>query len=53
MKRSLLRDRFKMDTSNSAMASRVIKQTIDAGLIRLYDPTANCKMWRYIPFWVE
>lgn len=53
MNNTSLRDRFKMDTSNSAMASRVIKQTIDAGLIRLYDPKANRKAWRYVPFWVE
>ena len=52
MNNTSLRDRFKMDTSSSAMASRVIKQTIDAGLIRLYDPKANRKTWRYIPFWV-
>ncbi len=40
-----------MDSSSSAMASRVIKQSTDAGLIRIYDTKANRKHWRYVPFW--
>lgn len=51
MNNTSVRERFKIDESNSAMASRVIKQTVDAGLIRLYDENANRKAYRYVPFW--
>jgi len=46
-----LRERLNIEKNNSAMASRVIKQTVDANLIRLYDPKANRKTYRYVPFW--
>ena len=36
---------------NSAIVSRIIKQAIEDGLIRLHDPEANRKSWRYVPFW--
>ncbi len=51
MNNTSLRQRFKFDEANSAMASRVIKQTVDAKLIRLYDINANRKAWRYVPYW--
>lgn len=51
MNNTSLRERFNMEISNSAMASRVIKQASEAGLIRIYDAKANRKNWRYIPFW--
>ncbi len=51
MNNTSLRERFKIDKANSAMASRLIKQTMEAGLIRLYDDKANRKLWQYVPFW--
>ncbi|MEE9355816.1 MAG: ATP-binding protein [Methylococcaceae bacterium] len=51
MNNTSLRERFSIDSGNSATASRVIKQTVDARLIRLYDPKANRKSWKYVPFW--
>ena len=51
MNNTSLRERFQIDEGNSAMASRIIKQTIEAGLIRLYDPNANRKTYRYVPSW--
>lgn len=51
MNNTSLRERFSIDSGNSATASRVIKQTVDADLIRLYDPKANRKSWKYVPFW--
>ncbi|WP_448091529.1 ATP-binding protein [Pseudomonas lini] len=51
MNNTSLRKRFQIDEGNSAMASRIIKQTIEAGLIRLYDPKANRKAYRYVPGW--
>lgn len=51
MNNTSLRERFQIDEGNSAMASRIIKQTMEAGLIRLHDPKANRKAYRYIPGW--
>lgn len=51
MNNTSLRQRFQIDEGNSAMVSRIIKQTIEAGLIRLYDPAANRKAYRYVPCW--
>ena len=51
MNNTSLRERFQIEEGNSAMASRIIKQTIEAGLIRLYDPNANRKTYRYVPSW--
>ena len=51
MNNTSLRERFQIEEGNSAMASRIIKQTIEAGLIRLHDPKANRKTYRYVPNW--
>lgn len=51
MNNASVRERFRIDEVNSAMASRVIKQTVDAGLIKLYDAKANRNAYRYIPYW--
>lgn len=51
MNNTSLRERFKIDEGNSSIASRVIKQAQAAGLIRLYDPAANRKAYRYVPYW--
>ncbi|WNV05947.1 hypothetical protein RP726_05905 [Candidatus Methylospira mobilis] len=51
MNNTSLRERLNIEEGNSAIASRVIKQTVESGLIRLYDPNANRKAYRYVPFW--
>ena len=51
MNNTSLRERFKVEETYSSSISRVIKQTVEEGLIRLYDPKANRKSWRYVPFW--
>lgn len=51
MNNASLRERFSIEKSNSSMVSRVIQQTVDAGLIRLHDQNANRKAYRYVPFW--
>lgn len=51
MNNTSIRARFNISEANSAMASRLIKQAVDAKLIKLYDPKANRKSWRYVPFW--
>jgi predicted HTH transcriptional regulator len=47
-----LRGRFGIDDKNSAMVSRIIKDTISAGLIRRENADDSKKYSRYIPFWV-
>ncbi len=51
MNNASLRARFNIKEGNSAIVSRVIKQTINAGFIRAYDLKANRTALRYIPFW--
>ena len=47
-----LRDRFKINDKNSAIASRIIKDTISAELIKEDDPhSSSRKFAKYIPFW--
>lgn len=51
MNNTTVRERFAISEANSAQASRIIKQTSEAGLIRLYDETANRRDYRYVPYW--
>lgn len=46
-----IRERFNIDTHNSARASRLIKEALDAGFIELRDPEAPPKLRDYVPFW--
>jgi len=51
MTNTTLRERFGIEPQSSAMASRLIKEAILAGRIRLQDPDAAHKLKKYIPFW--
>ena len=51
MTNTTLRERFGIDTKNSATASRLIKEALSAGVVRLSDPNAAPKMRRYVPRW--
>lgn len=51
MTNATLRDRFGIDKKNSAMASRFIREAIDANMIKPYNPDASKKYMKYIPFW--
>lgn len=47
-----LRDRFGISAPNAATASRIIGETIDAGLIKPDDPqNRSRKHARYVPYW--
>lgn len=48
-----LKARFKLDStnSNSVLISRLIKQTLEAGLIKPMDPDSSKRAMAYIPFW--
>lgn len=46
-----VRERFGIDDSNKATASRYIREAIDAGAIRPYEEGAAPKLMKYVPFW--
>ncbi|MFT5716911.1 MAG: ATP-dependent DNA helicase RecG [Oleiphilaceae bacterium] len=51
MNNKSLRERFAIEEKNSAMVSRIIKDTVKAKLIKPYDPDAGTKAMRYVPHW--
>ena len=51
MTNTTLRSRFGIENKNSAIASRIIKETLEADLIRSHDEGASKKFMKYIPFW--
>jgi ATP-dependent DNA helicase RecG len=52
MTNSSLRKRFSIVSSNASIASRIIAETIEAGLIKSYDPSSESKKHaKYVPFW--
>lgn len=48
---AVLRDRFGVEERNKATVSRIIKDTVDAGFIKLSDPNSAPKLRRYVPYW--
>lgn len=51
MTNTSLRERFGISDNNSAIASRIIKDAITAGMIRPFDETTSRKYMKYVPFW--
>jgi predicted HTH transcriptional regulator len=52
MSNQSLRERFKIEDQNSATASRIIKETFEAGKIKEDDPENKSRKHRsYVPFW--
>lgn len=52
MTNSSLRDRFGIEARNRAQVSRVISDTVDAGIIRPRDPESESrKHASYVPYW--
>jgi predicted HTH transcriptional regulator len=52
MTNTTLRERFKIAENDYPVASRIIRDTIKAELIKLEDPTNKSKKHaRYVPFW--
>ncbi|MHC5162600.1 MAG: ATP-binding protein [Planctomycetota bacterium] len=51
MTNSSIRDRFGIESHNVAQASRIIRDAVDLGVIRPYDPDVSKKLIKYIPFW--
>lgn len=53
MTNATLRERFGIAEANAAMASRIIRETVEAGLIKRSDPESKSrKHAKYVPFWV-
>lgn len=49
---AVLRDRFGVDAKNMAIISRIVKETINAGYIKLADDeNTSLKMRKYVPYW--
>jgi hypothetical protein len=48
---SSVRERFGIDPRNIALASRLIKEAVNACAILPYDPKAAPKMMKYVPWW--
>jgi ATP-dependent DNA helicase RecG len=48
-----VRERFGIEAKNSATASRLIKEAVEAGMIHPYDPDAGRKFMKYVPFWAS
>ena len=46
-----LRERFGIRESNKAVASRRIREAVDAGAIKPFDEHASRRLMKYVPFW--
>jgi ATP-dependent DNA helicase RecG len=51
MTNTTLRERFGIDAKNSATASRLLKEALSAGEVKLEDSGAPPKLRRYVPYW--
>jgi len=51
MTNTSLRERFGIEQKNSAMASRIIKESIEQEVIKAYDKEAGKKYMKYVPYW--
>jgi predicted HTH transcriptional regulator len=51
MTNSSLRERFGIEEHNSAIASRIIRETIEDKMVKPYDPEQGKRYAKYVPFW--
>lgn len=51
MNNASVRERFGIEEHNKAQASKIIRDTIKAGLIQPYDSSVGPKSRRYVPYW--
>ena len=52
MSNQTLRERFKIKEENYSIASRIMRDTLDAGFIKLENPDNKSKKYTtYVPFW--
>jgi predicted HTH transcriptional regulator len=48
-----IRERFGIEEKNRAMASRLLRDALEAGVIAAQDPTASPKQTQYVPWWAK
>lgn len=53
MTNTTVRSRFGIEARNSAQASRLIKEALEAGAVVPYDAAAGTRSMRYLPFWAR
>lgn len=53
MTNASLRERFGIPAQNAAIASRMLNEAIEAGMIVIQDPEAGTRSRRYLPFWAS
>ena len=53
MTNTFLRKRSGFEPQDCALASRLVKEAIQAGTICPHDPDAAPKMKKYVPFWAK
>ena len=53
MTNTSIRERFGIDEKNRAMASRMIREAVEAGLVAIRLPEASLKNREYVPFWAS
>lgn len=53
MTNTTLRERFGIEERNSSMVSRIIRDTIEAGLICCHDDTVGSRARKYLPRWAR
>ena len=51
MTNSSLRERFGLESTSAASISRLIKEAVNAKLIKPLDPTTSNRYMKYIPAW--
>lgn len=53
MTNTSLRERFGIDAKNTAMVSRIIKDTLDVSKIAIYDESVGTRARTYVPIWTK
>ena len=52
MTNQTLRERFRLSEAKSETASRIIRDTVSAGLVKLEEPESSSKRYtKYLPYW--
>lgn len=51
MTNTSLRERFGLEPKEASIVSRILKDALDAQLIRLLDAETNARYYKYLPFW--
>ena len=46
-----IRERFGIEEKNSALASRLLNEAVDDGMIVVRDPSVGTKIRSYLPYW--